>query len=81
MDNGKKLSDVIGAVYGAEVEDLLAAGDVHPPVFHCTGISAACGIYGKTVFEDCGRVGSICVVGLSGFSAAGGCVTLDVVVR
>ena len=30
MDNGKKLSDVIGAVYGAEVEDLLAAGDVHP---------------------------------------------------
>ena len=39
MDNGKKLADIVCSVYGAEVENLLAAHKVDATVFHRSGIS------------------------------------------
>lgn len=80
MHDGKKLSDVVGAVHGTVVENLLAAGNVYPTVLHCSGISAACGIYGKAVFKDGGGVGSVCILRRLGWRAACGCIALDVIV-
>ena len=62
------------------VKNLLAAGNVHSPIFHCSGISAACGIYGKTVFEDGGRVEGVCVLRKLGSPAVCGYIALDVIV-
>ena len=80
MHDGKKLSDVVGSVHGTVVENLLAAGNVYSPVLHCSGISAACGIYGKTVFEDGGRVEGVCVLRKLGSPAVCGYIALDVIV-
>ena len=81
VDYGKKFSDVVSAVHRAEVKNLLAAGNVYSPIFHCSGVAAACGIYGKAVLEDGSRIRGVDVLRLFGRLATCGCIALDVVVR
>ena len=59
MDNGEEFADIVGSIHRPEVKDFLTAGDVYSPVLHGTGISAAGGVYGKAVFCDGGRKGSV----------------------
>ena len=59
VDNGEEFADIVGSIHRPEVKDFLTAGDVYSPVLHGTGISAAGGVYGKAVFCDGGRKGSV----------------------
>ena len=47
--DGKKLANVVGAMHGAEVEDLLAIAEVYTTVLHRARITATRGIYGKGI--------------------------------
>lgn len=49
MDNGKKLADVVGAVDRAEMKHHLTGGKINAPVFHRTGITAACRVDSPSV--------------------------------
>ena len=53
--DGKKLANIIGAVHGAEVEDLLAVAEVYTTVLHGTWVATAGGIYGKSIALHYGR--------------------------
>ena len=44
VNDGKKLTYVVGAEYGAVMEELCAALYVNAPILHLAGIAAACGI-------------------------------------
>ena len=45
VDNGKKLTDIVGATDGAEVEYAIARLKVYRLIFHRTGIATACRIH------------------------------------
>ena len=52
VNNGKELTDVVGAVHGTKVEYLRSSLQVNSPVFHRAGIAAARGIYSPCVGID-----------------------------
>ena len=55
--DGKKLANVIGAVYGAKVKYLLAIAEVYATVLHRARVAATRGIYGKGIALHGGRKG------------------------
>ena len=74
VDDGEKLANIIGAVYGAEVKYLLAVAEVYTTVLHRARVAATRGIYGKGIALHYGgqcvegkgrRVGLLLHIGMS----------------
>ena len=49
MNDGKKLADVVRALHGTEVEDLLSCGEINATIFHWPGISTASCIHSNGI--------------------------------
>ena len=66
VHDSEKLTDVVGAVHGAKVEDLLAIAKVYAAVLHRARVAAAGGVYGKGVALHYGRQSVECEGGRIG---------------
>ena len=55
--DSKKLSNVVGAVHGAKVKNLLSIAKVYAAVLHGAWVATAGGVYGKGIALHYGRQG------------------------